>query len=172
MAVIPPISAPLRLDDNPGTSGGISLGCHLGDDADASAGAAAAAAADETDVGDIDGVAAGVDAGADPEPAGTEGWRRWVHRAEPPQMEAAGPDSGGAAGSASRERFAGSILIVARGECTFEQKVKSHDRRPLCRCQCWRFQFCDNSSVLYCVDTGEVLVPRCCCGVYVLVMTL
>ena len=116
MVIIPPVSAPLRLVEDVGSSDGISLGCHLGTEpADASADCTTAANA-----GGGDG-----DGGAVSESAGADGWRRWLQRVTSQRTEAHDADSAGAAGSARTGRYAGSILIVSRGECTFEQKVSS-----------------------------------------------
>lgn len=97
MAVVPPIFAPLRLVESPGPSGGISLGCHL-----------------EEDAGD----SSGAGGGAGSERAGKGGWRRWMRRLRARPAGAIGRESSGA-GS-----YAGSVLLVSRGECTFEQKVR------------------------------------------------
>ena len=147
MAITPAVSAPLRVAEKPGPSGGISFGCRLDDDgADGSdsttATATATAAADKAGIGDAGrvagtsgaGIGAGADTGAASGSAAMEGWRRWRRRGRPQPTEVAtglDSDSSGGAGSAADEgRYAGSILLVSRGECTFEHKVSSCHGRP------------------------------------------
>lgn len=114
MAVIPPVSAPLVIvkpDD--GVSRGISLGCHL----DASVGADPAASGGA-------GTEPGVDDGAGASPRSfRDRLRGWLqqHRGPAPSTLASNrartsSDSGGG-------RYSGTIMVVLRGECTFEHKV-------------------------------------------------
>ncbi|CAM9915285.1 unnamed protein product, partial [Ectocarpus sp. 12 AP-2014] len=111
MAVIPPVSAPLVLvKPNDGVSRGISLGCHL----DASVGADPAASGGA-------GTERGVDDGASASPRSFWGrLRGWFqqHRGSA-SSNGARTTSDGGGGS-----YSGTIMVVLRGECTFERKAR------------------------------------------------
>lgn len=117
-AVIAPISAALHLVENPELPGKISLGCGLND------GSAAAGA------GGIDAhgsPATGAGSVTTAKLAQPKGWWRWLHRVRKllevitgRRPRRASAPAVGRDGSAS-----GSIFVVSRGECTFEEKVWS-----------------------------------------------
>ncbi len=120
-AVIAPISAPLHFVESPELPGGISLGCGHND---------GSAAAGVGGIGAHGGPATGAASATTAELAQPKGWRRWLHRVRklsavitgrPPHSPSA-PDIGRAA-APGRHSASGSIFVVSRGKCTFEEKV-------------------------------------------------
>ncbi|CAM9366589.1 unnamed protein product [Ectocarpus sp. 13 AM-2016] len=111
MVVIPPVSAPLVLvKPNDGVSRGISLGCHL----DAPVGA------DPTASGGA-GIERGVDDGAGTPPRSfwdrLRGWFQQHRGSASSNGVRTTSDSGGGS-------YSGTIMVVLRGECTFEHKAR------------------------------------------------
>jgi len=133
-AVIAPISAPLHLVESPGLPGKISPGCGQND--------ASAAAATAGGIGAHDDPSTGATSATAAEPAQSTGWRRWLRRvrklseaitARHPRS-ASDPIFGRAAAAGRHGTSSGSIFVVSRGECTFEEKVGS--ARCWCRRDC------------------------------------
>lgn len=123
-AVIAPISAPLYLVASPELPGELSRGCGLDD-------AAAATGKGATGVhGDSSSAAAAASA-TTTEPTQPKGWRRWLRKVRklsgtiiarfPSSLSA--PAIGRPAPTGRHGTASGSIIVVSRGECTFEEKV-------------------------------------------------
>ncbi|CAM9934739.1 unnamed protein product, partial [Ectocarpus fasciculatus] len=115
MAIIPPVSAPLVVvEPNDGVSGGISLGCHL----DASVGAEPAASGGA-------GTEPGVDDGGGASPRNFRD-RFWGWLQRPRGSAPSTPASNGAKASSDSGggKYSGTIMVVLRGECTFEHKAR------------------------------------------------